>query len=77
MNIRTKVLYLIEAKTFLLYRKTVGYPRIERAAWWLYMRIFMWSIPKAWAPTPLDNLGTCACSICSQQRLPSMTLGGF
>lgn len=77
MKIRTKVLYLIEAKAFFLYRKTAGYPRIERAAWWLYLKILLWSIPRAWALNPFDSLVTRACSICSKHRQPSMTLGGF
>jgi hypothetical protein len=77
MKIRTKVLYLIEAKAFFLYRKTIGYPRIERAAWWVYLKIFLWSIPRVWAPKSFDSLVTCACSICSKHRQPSMTSGGF
>jgi hypothetical protein len=77
MKIRTKVLYLIEAKAFFLYRETVRYPRIERAAWWLYSKIFLWSIPRAWALDHCDSLVTCACSNCRKHRQPSMTLGGF
>jgi hypothetical protein len=76
MKIKSEVLYLIEAKAFFLYCKTVGHPRVERTAWWLYSKIFTWSIPRA---QDLDNYHSlaCACSICREQRKACIKVGGF
>lgn len=76
MEIKSKLLYMIEATSFSLYCKTVKYRRIERAAWCLYSKIFEWTIPRAWA---LDRTAYLACGYasCKEHRQPSMKVGGF
>jgi hypothetical protein len=76
MKIKSEVLYLIEAKAFFLYCKTVGHPRVERTAWWLYSKIFTWSIPRAQALDLYHRLA-CACSICREHRRSGMKVEGF